>query len=336
MKRAKTSQGHRNESPHLNPVDPSQIDFKPTVSVVIATYNYAQYLPEAIESVLAQTFQDFEIIIVDDGSTDDTQQVVESFLTDKRIAYHRIDHLGQPKAKNFGIRQSSGEFVAFLDADDLWLSTKLEKQISLFRNDPELGVIYCRRTLIDPNGHDLPTTQPSLPRGHVLKQMFQNNFVCFSSCMIQRNVFDNSGLFNETIPLAIDYDLWLRVARQYRFNYVDEPLVKYRTGHANLSCRGIERLHIVLDIMDRSLCDHETKIQFGGRLIRQCYAETYAHLADSYRSSSRIRSFLWYLRSIFSSPLLLESWRGIASLLCPAPIRHSIQKLSTRGTIQSQ
>lgn len=307
----------------------------PTVSVVIATYNYAQYLPEAIESVLGQTFQDLEIIIVDDGSTDDTQHVVESFLSDKRIAYHRINHLGQPKAKNFGIHRSSGEYIAFLDADDIWLPAKLEKQISLFRNDPQLGVVYSRRTLIDSNGHNLPTKQPLLSRGHVLKRMFQNNFVCFSSCVIQRYVFDHIGLFDEDIPLAIDYDLWLRIAKQYRFDYVDEQLVKYRTGHTNLSCRGIERLHIALDIMNRSLCDHETKMQLGNRLIRQCYAETYAHLAYAHRSSSRMRSFVWYLRSIFQSPFLLEAWRGIAFLLCPVPIRYSIQRFSERGSIES-
>ena len=165
--------------------------------------------------------------------------------------------------------------------------------------------------------------------------MFQNNFVCFSSCMIQRCVFDNIGLFDEKIPLAIDYDLWLRVAKQYQFDYVDKPLVKYRTGHSNLSSRGIERLHIALGIMDRCLCDQVTRKQLGNRLIRQCYAETYAHLAYAHRSSSRFRSLLWYLRSIIKSPFLLESWRGIAYLCCPASIRRSIPKTSARASLKT-
>ena len=104
----------------------------PAVSVIIASRNYGRYLAGAIESVLAQTFADWEIVVIDDGSTDDTPEVVKPFLADRRVRYHRTDGLGQSRAKNLGILQARGPLIAFLDGDDEWLPTKLERQLTLF------------------------------------------------------------------------------------------------------------------------------------------------------------------------------------------------------------
>ena len=186
----------------------------PTVSVIIATYNYGHYLAGALDSVLAQTFTDWEAIVVDDGSTDPTPEVVRPYLQDFRVRYHRTDHLGQPAAKNAGIRLARAPLIAFLDADDAWLPKKLASQVELFRRDPELGVGYARRLLMDEDGRLLPTAPCELYRGNVLPRIFKDNFVCFSSSMVRRAVLDDVGLFDERIPLAIDYDLWLRVARR--------------------------------------------------------------------------------------------------------------------------
>src|SRR5262249_50775349 len=188
---------------------------KPAVSVVIATYNYGRYLAGALDSVLGQTFADLEVIVVDDGSSDDTAHVVSPYLLDPRVAYHRLDHRGQPAAKNFGIRLAHAPLIAFLDADDLWVPTKHEKQLALFESDAALGVVYSRRLLIDAEGRQLAYRQPVLYRGRVLEPMFRDNFVCFSSVVLRRAVFDEVGLFDEQLPLAIDYDLWLRVALRH-------------------------------------------------------------------------------------------------------------------------
>ena len=102
----------------------------------MAAKNYARFLPEAVESVLAQTFADWELLIIDDGSTDHTPEAVRPFLADRRVSYTRSDRLGQPRAKNLGIRLARGEFVAFLDADDAWMPTKLDKQLALFHDRP--------------------------------------------------------------------------------------------------------------------------------------------------------------------------------------------------------
>src|SRR5262245_39164876 len=154
----------------------------PLVSVVMAAKNYARFLPVAVESVFAQTFRDWELLVVDDGSSDDTPNAVRPFLPDHRVRYLRSDRLGQPRAKNLGIGLSRGEFVAFLDADDAWEPTKLEKQLAVFRDKPEVGVVFCRRSLMDGKGnrlggeaHPPPGTLrvPTSPsRGEVLSMTF--------------------------------------------------------------------------------------------------------------------------------------------------------------------
>ena len=136
----------------------------PTVSVVMAAKNYAAFLPEAIDSLLAQTFPDWELVIVDDGSTDATPAVVRPYLADSRIRYFRSDVLGQSRAKNLGIGFSRGEFIAFLDADDAWFPTKLAEQVELLRASPTVGVTYTQRELIDETGRSLGFRHNTEPR----------------------------------------------------------------------------------------------------------------------------------------------------------------------------
>src|SRR5262249_42208492 len=228
----------------------------PSVSGVSATYNYGRFRGGALESALTQTHRDLEVVVIDDGSTDDTPAVVAPFLADPRVRYHRTDHLGQPGAKNAGIRLCRAPLIAFLDADDLWLPTKLEKQLALFQSDPQPGVAYAQRLLMDQAGHLLQYRQPACHRGHILAEMYRTNFVCFSSVVVRGAVFAAVGLSDERLPMAIDYDLWLRAAKQFRFDYVAEPLVKYRAGHANLSRRLGERLQMVRQIRQRFLTEH--------------------------------------------------------------------------------
>ena len=167
----------------------------PIISIITATKNYAHFLVEAIESVRAQTISNWELIIIDDGSTDETVYVIEPFRSDTRIKYVPSDRLGQSRAKNLGIALSRGEFVAFLDADDAWEPTKLEKQVPLFQHD--VGVVFSRRSMMDEAGTPLPhRVEVDPPRGNVLNDMFVQNFVCFSSVVVRRSLFDQIGRFD--------------------------------------------------------------------------------------------------------------------------------------------
>src|SRR5262249_8777408 len=272
----------------------------PRVSVVMANYNYARYLRAAIDSVLNQTLTDLELIVVDDGSTDGSREIIESYLGDARVRFRPVDHLGQPGAKNAGIERAGGPLVAFLDADDVWHPEKLEKQVALFEHEPTLGVVYSRRTLIDEVGREQPYRQPPLYRGNVLEHIFRDNFVCFSSVVVRRLVFEHVGLFDERSDLAIDYDLWLRVAAHYRFDYVDEPLVQYRCGHGNLSRRVGERLKTALLMMRRFLS--RGRHQLPAASIARALAETCCHFGIALRPFDRVASSTWFARSLRHDP----------------------------------
>ena len=268
-----------------------------TVSIVMAAKNYARFLPMAVESVRAQTVTEWELHIVNDGSTDDTHEVVQRFLSDSRIHYLQSDALGQSRAKNLGIARSRGAFVAFLDADDAWLPTKLEKQLALFQNGT--GVVFCRRSLMDESGKALPAMpQAAIPSGRVLAEMFKQNFVCFSSAMVRREVFSRVGRFDPQCDLAIDYDLWLRVAKHYEFEFVDEELVRYRTGHGNLSKKLSDRVATAFSIMHRALNRFGVAQEVPSEVVAEGYASTCRTLGYVMRASEPETAAKWYWRAL--------------------------------------
>lgn len=289
----------------------------PLISIVMAAKNYARFLPEAVESVRAQTLADWELVIIDDGSIDATPDVVRPFLIDPRVKYTRADKLGQARAKNLGIRLSRGEYVAFLDADDAWEPTKLEKQLALFHGRPEVGVVFCRRSLMNEAGCTIPQLNPPTPpRGRILDRMFVQNHVCFSSAVVRRIVFSHVGAFDPQWDLAIDFDLWLRVARHYEFDFVDEELVRYRTGHGNLSKKLADRVETALSIMRRAERRRGIAENVPPERVAEAYASTCRTLAYVMRASEPITAARWYWRALGWPSGRAASAKGlIASLL---------------------
>lgn len=250
----------------------------PAVSVIMAAYNHGAFIPAAIESVLAQTMPDLELLVVDDGSTDATPDAVRPYLADPRVRYFRQENRGQAAAKNHGIARSTGDFVAFLDADDVWLPRKLERQLPLF-DAPRVGVVHSQREVIDARGKIRPTPRRKLPHGDVLNQLFVDNFVCFSSAVVRRTCFEARGVFDERFRVGIDYELWLRMAAKFLFRHVDEPLTLYRTGHGQLSDRKDERLATAFSIMNHCLGNPEIRARLDPGAIRRAYAMTHASTA---------------------------------------------------------
>ena len=199
------------------------------VSVVIPTYNRADLVGRAIQSVLDQTYRNFEIIVIDDASTDDTQHVVESF-TDKRIRFIKHhENSGGPAARNSGIRAARGEYVAFLDSDDEWLPNKLDKQIALFEeSSPSVGVVYC----LDYGRNDdtgrvvWQMSSEEMRRGDLYSSFLSGWCPAItSSVVVLAPVLKEAGMFDESLPSFEDYDLWLRITKSYEFDFVEEPLV---------------------------------------------------------------------------------------------------------------
>lgn len=207
------------------------------ISVIIAAYNAEKFIKETIDSVLEQTFQNFEIIVVDDGSTDGTADVVKAF-NDVRIKYIYQENASQAMARNKGISISSGEFLAFLDADDVWTSDKLEKQIKIFENK-QVGLVYTAFSLINENGNKIPSKNVRFYRGKVSEKLCLSNFVTNSSVMVRKSVLaDNNLLFRADRKGTEDWDLWLRLSIVTEFEFVEEPLLKYRQYSSSVSKNG--------------------------------------------------------------------------------------------------
>ncbi|NJE05554.1 glycosyltransferase [Thermococcus sp. M36] len=201
---------------------------RPTVSVVIPTYNRANLLKRAIESVLNQGFRDFELIVVDDASSDNTPEVVES-IEDGRIRYIRLKkNSGGPVARNTGIKKARGKFIALLDDDDEWLPNRLNVQVKKFENlSREVGVIYGGFYYVSQqDGRILGKRLPRY-RGNVYGHLLRENFIGSPTLLIRRKCFKRAGLFDPKLTSSQDWDMWLRIAKYYKFEYVDEIIAKY-------------------------------------------------------------------------------------------------------------
>lgn len=198
------------------------------VSVVIPTFNRAVFLPDAIDSVLRQTYDDFELFVVDDGSTDDTIAVVEPYK--QRLTYiPREGPRGPSAARNEGIRAAKGEFLAFLDSDDLWLPDKLEQQLALLRADPMLGMVGGGCVYVDEMGEPLgPVDEGPSVISYEDFAIATSLPGSASNAVIRRSVLAEVGLFDEALYRGEDKDLWLRISRRFRVKCVRRPTVQIR------------------------------------------------------------------------------------------------------------
>ena len=250
------------------------------VSVVIASYNMGHYLPQAVESICGGTYKNIEVIIIDDGSTDDTEQLIQGCLSDSRVKYIRKSNQGQPKAKNSGLKEARGEFIAFCDADDLWEPNKLELQIPQF-SDATVGVVYSDNSHIDEanNRYSRPS---SLVRhsGNVTKQLLIKNFVPFGTAVIRHKCLEKNGLFDEQFKMGIDWDLWLRYSLDWEFVFVPMPTYVYREWSGQMSSNFRGRYRHAFAILKNF------EENFGHRLdrrdVRKAWADNYIGRARTY------------------------------------------------------
>jgi len=285
----------------------------PLVSVVIATYNMATYLPLAVRSALAQTYRNIEVLIIDDGSTDATAESVAPFLADARVRFRKQANGGQAVAKNRGIRESTGEYVAFLDADDLWAPDKLEAQIPLFAASPAVGVVYSGFACIDGEGAPLASVPAKLHRGRVSGPLLIFNFVGFGTSVVKRECFQRLGSFNENLRMGIDYDLWLRFSTQYEFDYVDRPLLHYREWPGQMSRNWNTRYLNGIEIMEKFLRDYPDAVD--ERTANEAWAHTYSGFGRCMRESRRREALGLYLRALRFKPNYFPAWKGIAAII---------------------
>jgi len=223
----------------------------PKVSVVIPTYNCAQYIAEAIESVLNQTYKDFEIIVIDDGSTDNTQEIIKPYLN--KIKYIYQQNSGPSAARNRGIKEANGEYIAFLDADDIWLPQKLELQIKFMETYFNIGLTFTDMSFFsDKKGiiknsflknmkifnklcvQSLSSYEKKFSE-KIFNALIEENFIPTPSVIVKKQCFNKVGLFDETLFVVEDRDMWLRISLFYDVGFINKPLVLRRFHKKNIS-----------------------------------------------------------------------------------------------------
>ena len=237
----------------------------PRVSVIIPTYNYAHFLPDAVDSALRQTFRDYEVIVVDDGSTDHTPQVANRY--DNHIRYHRQDNRGLSAARNSGCRIATGEYFAFLDADDVWDPEKLERQLSACERDQAVGLVSGQMRFMNVSGAPIPGDKPGAAPGETLADIVRWGTAAPSSFLVRRRCFEEIGGFDEQLTAMEDLDLCLRIARRHRIVHLPDPVGSYRVHGPSLS-RTPEKVYpSYITIFERLLRDPEARGSHG--LIRR-------------------------------------------------------------------
>lgn len=199
------------------------------VSIIIPTYNRADVLPASVESVLRQTYSDFELLLVDDGSTDHTESVINS-IPDSRIRYLRLsENRGVAAARNEGIRQAAYDYIAFQDSDDYWKEDKLEKQMNFLTERPDAGLLYCPYECRKADGSVILVPGPNIPpeekQGNIYRHMLRRNTIGTPGVLVRRQCLDKSGLFLETLTCLEDWELFLRISKDHEIAFLDEPLL---------------------------------------------------------------------------------------------------------------
>ena len=215
----------------------------PMITVVLPSYNSMRYIAETMETVLNQTYQDFEVLVVNDGSTDGTPNWVDQ-LSQREPKVRMVSQANQglAGARCTGVINARGKYIAFIDDDDLWEPTKLEKQVNSLESNSQAGLCYTWTALADSNGKATGRVIASNAEGNVWQQMTEMNIVCCGSTpMIRRSCFDEVGLFDHQISPSDDWDMWWRIAAKYEFTVIKEPLIRYRQ-HPNNSSKKCDHM----------------------------------------------------------------------------------------------
>ena len=268
----------------------------PRVSVVIPAYNHERYVGEAIQSVLNQTFQDFELIIINDGSTDRTEEEILKFH-DPRIRYYSQENRGLSATLNRGIELARGEFFTFLPSDDMMLPEKLQIQTKVLEESKDLGLVFSYPIIIDAQGKEIiddPIVDwfktPFDKKEEIFPALFERNFLCAPTVLIRKECFKKVGFFDESLKTAQDYDMWMRILKYYDLKIIKLPLLKLRWHGGNLTYRPteeteMERAKVILNAFKNLKIEEISP----GLLIsgdKENYAEAYERVAKYVEKSN--------------------------------------------------
>jgi glycosyltransferase involved in cell wall biosynthesis len=276
----------------------------PKVSVIIPTHNRAEFLRSAVTSVLNQTFQEFEIVIIDDASKDHTREVITNFNDIRIKAIHNQVSKGAAGSRNIGIMNASCEYIAFLDDDDEWLPEKLKIQTCLLDDSPQEvgGICTGRFTIEKASGRVLSIDNPEM------NDIYKGNFITTSSILLRVECFKKCGLFDENMPTGSDYDMWIRISKKFSFKVIKKALINYYI-HKNMLTidyeKKIKGLEILFDKYGKYFekCSKEYSMAYINLGVYYCFKGELQKGRKAFSKSFRINPF--EIRSYFNFILSL-------------------------------
>ncbi|MCL7945676.1 glycosyltransferase [Marinobacter sp. ATCH36] len=286
------------------------------VSVVTPTYNRARFLPDAVASVLAQTYADLELIVLDDGSVDDTREVLEPFLADRRVRYFYQENQGQSHARNHALEQATGDFIAFLDSDDLWTPDKLKKQLAVLNANPDVDIVHGDEAMIDEQGVVSSLENMKRYSGWITRYLLADNGVSISTALVRRRCFDEMGGFDTSVGVADDYELWLRFSARYRFHYEPGIVASYRVMEYQISSDKHRRFAANERIINTFLARYGEVLSLRDR--RWGLARFFCRKARYFASvGERDVAISAIARAFWHAPLDPVVWRALYRVMIP-------------------
>lgn len=306
----------------------------PTVSTIVPLYNGAAYVRGAVLSALGQTYPHVEVVVVNDGSPDDSEDVLGDLLSDPRVTYVKQHNRGVAGARNAGIAASRGELIAFLDQDDIWLPDKLEQQVGYLAAHPEIALVHGNVRFIDAAGAPLREHEARWDAdarqgvGHCFPVLFAKNRLAMLTVCLRRSAFDETGAFREDIPGVDDYEYWLRLSRRHAFAHINRPLALYRLHGSNESLvnwlpQHVKTLQAIDGVLAADPAAHKA-------LRRDAYAERIHTLAslvglDLARRNLHDEARPYLRRALRHRPMSWRLIRTYALGLAPARVRTALR-----------
>ena len=307
---------------------------EPKVSIIVPVYEGEAFIRETMLSALGQTYPHIEVVVVNDGSPDNCEQAVADLLRDPRVKYIKQPNQGVAAARNTGIRGSTGELIAFLDQDDLWLPDKLALQVRCLVENPEVGLVHGNVRFVDKEGHRIPEREDRwdadarLATGRCFPVLFDKNRLAMLTVCMRRECFDTIGPFREDIPGVDDYEYWLRLSRRYAFAHIDRPLALYRLHGANESVVNwllqlVKELKAIEGLLEQQ---PELDENVGrARVTQRIYALS-REIGDEYcRRNIHTEARPYLLRAIRQRPLTLAVYGKLALGAMPSRLRTALR-----------
>ncbi len=289
----------------------------PLVSIVIPTFNRARTIVRSVHSILTQTFQDFEIIIIDDCSTDNTEDIIKSKFNDKRIIYYKLEkNSGACVARNKGIELARGKYIAFQDSDDEWLCEKLEKQVNILENNNNYQATFCQFIRINNNNTSIIPVDGFNDK-EMKYMIFGENFISTQTLLVRREVFIKIGIFDISLPRFQDWELAIRLINKCNVFYQKEPLVIMYIQKDSISRNNIAKIKALELIVNKYRNEYNNYPKYHSKLLRRLTFWSYIYLFD-YSKQLMLKNII---KAIRLDKLNYRNWFVFLFILIPLSIR---------------